>query len=196
MGEEKQFERIPPIRPGEEVLRLKRRPRRKLRRRLRPVPNVPGFFRFLGDVITETPLLPLVFTWVVLWLLFSMGIYFAEVGHASEIQTYGRALFCGVAAYSTAGISQVPQTGVGQLICGIWQTVGAALFIGIIVCTVTAYFQLPKTRPTKQITATVQYNLERLDDLSLEELETLKSASIALIEARIEQIRRRSTEAS
>jgi hypothetical protein len=74
--------------------------------------------------------------------------------------------------------------------------VGAALFIGIIVCTVTAYFQLPRTRPTEQITATVQHNLERLDDLSLEELETLKSASIGLIEARIEQIRRRSTEAS
>ena len=39
----------------------------------------------------------------------------------------------------------------------------------------------------KQIISTVEYNLERLDDLSLEELEVLKETADRLIDARIER---------
>jgi len=37
-------------------------------------------------------------------------------------------------------------------------------------------------RPTKQIVDTIEYNLEQLDDLSVEELEVLKETTDALIE--------------
>jgi len=40
----------------------------------------------------------------------------------------------------------------------------------------------PLQRPAKQIIDTIEYNLEQLDDLSIEELELLKETTDALIE--------------
>jgi voltage-gated potassium channel len=190
MGEEKQegkqFERIPPARPGEEALRRRRRPRA----RLRMVPNVPAFFRFLRDVITRTPFLHLVSAFVVLYLLFSLGLYFVEHGASgTSVNSYGDALFTAVAGFSTSGIANPPVTTAGKAICGTWMALGAALYFGIIIATVTAYFMLPMQRPSKAIVATVRYNLDKLDDLSLEELETLREATVGLIDARITQVK-------
>jgi voltage-gated potassium channel len=50
------------------------------------------------------------------------------------------------------------------------------------VATVTAYFMRPLQRPSKQIVDTIEYNLEQLDDLSIEELELLKATTDSLIE--------------
>jgi voltage-gated potassium channel len=186
MGEEeKSFERIPPIRPGDEVLRRVRK-----RRKLRIAPNVPRFFRFLKDTFSTTPVLPLLLALVVLWLLFSAGMYFAESGAGGGITSYGRALYWGVAAFSTAGIADTPITGAGQVIGAIWIVTGASIFFGAIVATITAYFMLPRRRPSTEIAATIQYNLEKLDDLSMDELEVLKGATDRLIEVRIERFRR------
>jgi voltage-gated potassium channel len=190
MVEKKSFERIPRAKPGDEVLRRRVEPARGLR----VVPNVPALFRFLKDTFTRTPFLPMLSALVALWLLFALGVYFVEHGAAgTEITSYGRALFCGVAGFSTAGISPVPITGAGQILCGIWMALGSLLFFGIIVATVTAYFQLPHRRPSTEIAATLQYNLERLEDLSLEELETLKESANGLIELRIEQLKERAS---
>jgi voltage-gated potassium channel len=49
------------------------------------------------------------------------------------------------------------------------------------VATVTAYFMRPLQRPSKQIIDTIEYNLEQLDDLSIEELELLKETTDSLI---------------
>ncbi len=59
---------------------------------------------------------------------------------------------------------------------------GFILFFGAIVATVTAYFVRPLQRPSKQIVDTIEYNLEQLDDLSVDELEVLKETTDALIE--------------
>jgi voltage-gated potassium channel len=56
------------------------------------------------------------------------------------------------------------------------------LFFGAIVATITAYFMRPFQRPLKQIIDTIEYNLEQLDDLSVEELELLKETTDSLIE--------------
>ena len=40
----------------------------------------------------------------------------------------------------------------------------------------------PLQRPSKQIIDTIEYNLEQLDDLSIEELKLLKETTDALIE--------------
>lgn len=190
MGEEKQFERIPPVRPGEEVLRRRRRPRR----RLRMVPNVPAFFRFFWDIITRTPFLPMLFALVALWLLFSVGIYFADRGASgTTINSYGEALYCAVAAFSTSGIADMPVTAAGKALCGIWMALGSLIFFGTIVATITTYFMFPRRRPSKEIVATVQYNLEKLEDLSLEELEILKETTVRLIDARIERVKEASS---
>lgn len=47
--------------------------------------------------------------------------------------------------------------------------------------TITAYFMRPLQRPVRQIVETIEYNLEQLDDLSMEELDLLKDTTDALI---------------
>jgi len=178
MGEEKPFEQVPKIRPGDEVLRRRRRPRT----RLRIAPN-PRAVRFLRAIITQTPFLKMVSLLALLWLLFSAGIYFAERGvEGTAISSYGRALYWGIAAFSTAGIADTPLAGTSQIVGGIWIVVGSILFFGIIVATVTTYFMRPLQRPAKQIIDTIEYNLEQLEDLSVEELDLLKETTDALID--------------
>ncbi len=69
----------------------------------------------------------------------------------------------------------------GQLVGGIWIVVGSVLFFGTIVATITSYFMRPMQRPVKKIIDTIEYNLEQLDDLSIEELDLLKSTVDTLI---------------
>lgn len=123
------------------------------------------------------------FLLLILWLVFSAGLYFAEQGaEGTTITSYGRALYWGIAAFSTAGIANMPVNGISEIIGGIWIILGSMLFFGAIVATVTAYFMRPLQRPSKQIIDTIEYNLEQLDDLSIEELELLKETTDALIE--------------
>jgi len=123
------------------------------------------------------------FLLIFLWMLFSAGIYYAESGaEGTTITSYGRALYWGVAAFSTAGIADMPVNGISELLGGIWIVLGSMLFFGAIVATITAYFMRPFQRPLKQIIDTIEYNLEQLDDLSVEELELLKETTDSLIE--------------
>lgn len=119
---------------------------------------------------------------VVLWLLFSVGIYLAEQGvDGSSINTYGKALYWGVAAFSTAGIADMPISNSALLIGGLWIVIGSILFFGAIVATITTYFMRPLQRPHKRIIDTIEYNLEQLNELSLEELDLLKDTVDTLI---------------
>lgn len=139
--------------------------------------------RFLRDVVVHTPFVGMLLLLVGLWVLFAAGLYLAErTVEGSPIDSFGTALYWGVAAFSTAGIADTPQSGVARLIGAIWIVIGSVLFFGAIVATVTAYFMRPLHRPAKQIIDTIEYNLEQLDDLSVEELELLKETTDGLIE--------------
>lgn len=141
------------------------------------------FLTFVRDIHTHTPFLNMVYILVGLWLVFSMGVYLAERNAAgSTIGSYGEALYWGVAAFSTAGIADTPASGLAQLIGGLWIVVGSLLFFGAIVATVTTYFMRPLQRPHRKIIDTIEYNLEQLDDLSLEEADLLKETVDTLIE--------------
>lgn len=149
--------------------------------------------RFVRDVVAHTPVLKMTFLLIFLWMLFSAGIYFAESGaEGTTITSYGRALYWGVAAFSTAGIADMPVNGIAELLGGIWIVLGSMLFFGAIVATITAYFMRPLQRPSKQIIDTIEYNLEQLDDLSFEELELLKETTDALID-HVERLKERKT---
>jgi len=149
--------------------------------------------KFVRDVIVHTPVLRMTFLLIFLWMLFSAGIYYAESGaEGTTITSYGRALYWGVAAFSTAGIADMPVNGISELLGGIWIVLGSMLFFGAIVATITAYFMRPLQRPSKQIIDTIEYNLEQLDDLSIEELELLKETTDSLIE-HMERLKERKT---
>jgi voltage-gated potassium channel len=139
--------------------------------------------RFIRDVLDHTPFSYLLLLLVVLWLLFAAGLYLVEAQQPTPvIDSYGDALYWGVAAFSTAGIAAMPLSGAGKLIGGIWIVLGSVLFFGAIVATVTAYFMRPLNRPARRIIDTIEYNLEQMDDLSIEELDLLKETTDGLIE--------------
>jgi len=139
--------------------------------------------RFIRDVAVHTPILKLAALLVISWLLFAAGMYLGERGaEGTTITSYGKALYWGIAAFSTAGIADMPVNGISELIGALWIVVGSMLFFGAIVATITAYFMRPLQRPSKQIIDTIEYNLEQLDDLSIEELELLKETTDSLIE--------------
>lgn len=145
----------------------------------------------MGDILAHTPFGKMVMLLVVLWLLFSAGLYCAERGaEGSTIGSYGEALYWGVAAFSTAGIADTPASGLARLLGGVWIVIGSALFFGTIVATITTYFMRPMQRPHKKIIDTIEYNLEQMDDLSIEELDLLKETVDMLI-AHVERLKER-----
>jgi voltage-gated potassium channel len=138
--------------------------------------------KFISDVSIHTPFSKMVVLLILLWLGFSAAIYLAEQGvTGSSIESYGNALYWGIAAFSTAGIADAPVTGAAQLIGGIWIVLGSVLFFGTIVATVTTYFMRPMQRPHKKIIDTIEYNLEQLEDLSIDELDLLRETVDTLI---------------
>lgn len=140
------------------------------------------FRRFLAEVVTHTPLIKMVLLLIALWMAFSAGIYLAERSvEGASIDTYGEALYWGVAAFSTAGIADTPVSGAAQLIGGLWIVIGSVVFFGTIVATITTYFMRPMQRPHKMIIDTIEYNLEQLDDLTLEEIDLVKDTVDVLI---------------
>ncbi|MDH3948940.1 MAG: two pore domain potassium channel family protein, partial [Gammaproteobacteria bacterium] len=75
-----------------------------------------------------------------------------------------------------------PRSGLSQVIGGVWIVLGSTLFFGTIVATITTYFLRPMKRPVRQIVDTIEYNLEQMDALSIEELDLLKKTTDNLIE--------------
>jgi voltage-gated potassium channel len=187
MGEEKPFEPVSKTRPGDQVLRRRREPKR----RLRIAPNVPEVVKFLRVIATQTPFVPMIGLLTVLWLLFSAAFYFAEHGVNEDVTSYGQALWWSMAAIETMGTPYKPITTTGEVIGGIWAILGVMLFWGTIIASITVYFARRKEGTVKQIISTVEHNLERLDTLTLEELEILRETADRLIDAQIERRKER-----
>lgn len=140
------------------------------------------FKSFFSHVLAHTHLLQLTVILIVLWLVFSAAFFFAEHGaQGAAVRSYGEALYWGVTAFTTAGLGSTPVTALGQVIGGIWIILGSILFLGTMVGTVTAYFMRPLETPARQIVETIQDNLEKLDELSVEELQLLKATVDGLI---------------
>lgn len=139
--------------------------------------------RFVRDIVANTPFVKMLILLVGLWFGFSGAMYAAESGATgSSIHGLVDSLYWGIAAFSTAGIADTPVTQLGKIIGGVWIIVGSIVFFGTIVATVTTYFMRPLQRPVRRIVDTIEFNLEQLDELTVEELEILKATTDTLIE--------------
>ncbi len=190
MEDKERFEEVTPLLPGDKVLRiLMRRPRR----RLRITPNIPAVLRFLRDIATRTPLIPLIVALAVFWLLFSWGIYLAERGVNEQITSYGYALWWSFTAMQTQGANAPgPMTTPGIVIGSIWSIFSTVAFFGVIIGSLYAYFMLPRRRPSRELISAIQYNLEELESLSADELETLRDTTVRIVDAQISQLKAQS----
>ena len=183
---------VKPLLRGNRVLRIRRR---KPRRRLRFTPDIPGVIRFLRQITSETPLIPLTLILVVLWLLASWGIYLVERGVNEQINSYGYALWWSFTAMQTQGAnSPGPITTPGMIIGSIWSIFSTVAFFGVIIGTLYAYFMLPRRRPSREIIGALQYNLEQLDNLSIDELEVLRDTTVRIVSTRIRDLKEKSSD--
>ena len=189
--ENQQFDKMESRRrPGDTVIRVTRRRHRK---RLRIIPNIPGVIRFVGDIITETPFVPLFIILVVIFLISSLGIFLAERSANSQFESFGHSLWWSFTAMQTQGAnSPGPVTPLGITIGAIWSIFGTIVFFGVIIATFYAYYMDPKRRPSKRIIDALQYNLEELDELSVDELDALKNTVKNIVDARIADISKNS----
>ena len=146
------------------------------------VAHAPRLGWYLRSILRDTHFLRYIILLLVLWMASGAAMYAAEQGvEGASIRTYGQALYWGVAAMSTAGIADTPVSGPAQAIGAAWILIGSVLFFGIIVASVTGYFMRPVQRPARQIIDTIEYNLEHLGDLSVDELGLLKRTADNLI---------------
>jgi len=190
MEEKERFQEVTPLLPGDKVLRIHRR---RPRRRLRIAPNIPAVLRFLRDIATKTPLIPLIFTLAGLWLLSSLGIYLAERGVNEQITSYGYALWWSFTAMQTQGANAPgPITTPGIIIGSIWSIFSTVAFFGVIIGSLYAYFMLPRRRPSREIISAIQYNLEELESLSADELEALRDTTVRIVDAQISRLKEKS----
>ena len=185
MRDEETLEELAPLQRGDKVLRIRRR---RHRRRLRITPDMPGVFRFLRQIVTETPLVPLLLALIGLWLLFSWGVYLTERGVNEQLNSYSYVLWWTFTAMQTQGAnSPGPITASGMLIGGIWSIFSTIAFFGVIVGTLYAYFMLPRRRPSREIISALQYNLEQLENLSVDELDVLRDTTVRIVNAQIRE---------
>lgn len=153
--------------------------------------HTPRIARYFQEILRRTSLVRGIGALLVLWLLFSAALFMAEVASDDAvIDSYGDALYWGVAAFSTAGIADAPSSGLSQLIGGLWIITGSVIFFGTIIATVTGYFMRPVEHPIDQIVDTIEFNLEHLEDLSIDELDLLKKTTDTLI-VHIEHLKQR-----
>jgi len=191
MEDKEMPEELTPLLRGDKVLRIRRR---RPRRRLRLTPDIPGVFKFLRQIATETPLIPLSLALVGLWLLSSWGVYLAERGANEQINSYGYALWWTFTAMQTQGAnSPGPITAPGMIIGSIWSIFSTVAFFGVIIATLYAYFMLPKRRPSREIVSALQYNLEELENLSVDELEVLRDTTVRIVNAQIREREQKSS---
>ena len=190
--EENNLEEIQATLPGDKVLRLKRKPR--LRPRFLSWRELMGI---LKNLVFETPLFVMSPVIIVLLLLFSTGIYLAENGAVgSNVNSYGEALWDSVVLMTTAGAMSEPVTTAGHVIGGIWTILGCTLFYGTIIASASAYFLLPissyfllpRRGHKAKLVGTIQYNIGRLGELSMSDLEALINETTNVINDAIKRL--------
>jgi voltage-gated potassium channel len=152
------------------------------------VPTAPEIITVIRDIITTTPFLPMFFTLVALWLVFSAGMYALEHGaDGAVMKSYGEALWWGLASVETMGTPYEPVTVGGRVLGGIWAILGVMVFWGTIIASVSILLASRRKRSKERAIETIQYNFGELSDLSPEELEGLRYMANRVIDDQTEE---------
>ena len=171
------------IRPGDRVLRVRtRRARLPLIERGVSGPLVDAF-GFFSDLATQTPVVGMITVLAVLVVVVPIPIFLFERGEeGARVTSYWVGLWWAVSAFTTVGHSNIEVVSLGGRIVGSLFTIASVgLFFGSVLAAFSSYFLLTWRRPKRQLIDTITYYLQRIDELSPEELEDLDDMARGLL---------------
>ena len=171
------------LRPGDRVLRVSTRRARLplIRRRIGgPLTESLDFFVDLG---TQTPVLGMIAALAILVILVPIPVFLLERGaEDAQLTSYWVGLWWATSAFTTVGHSNVDVVTVGGRIVGsLYTMVSVGLFFGSVLAAFSSYFLLTWRRPKRQLVDTINYYLQRIDELSVEGLEDLDEMTRGLL---------------
>lgn len=173
------------VKPGDRVLRVRTHKRRLplIERRVGgPIAYAVDLF---AEIAMATPVLSLLFVLLLMVVVAPVPIYLFERGAEDpEFTSYGVGLWWAVAAMTTAGYSGVDllTTG-GRIVGSIYTIASVSLFYGSVLGAFSSYFFLTWRRPKGTLVESVAYYLQRLDGLTVEQLDDLAELSQGVMQA-------------
>ena len=169
--------------PGSRVLRTRmRRPRlQNIERRFGS--RLAGIYEFFVEILTQTPVLWMFAALTLLVILAPIPIWlFERRADDAEMTSYWVGLWWAVSAFSTVGHSGIAVVTVGGRIVGsIYTIMSVSLFFGSVIAAFSSYFILTWRRPKRQMVDTINYYLQRIDELSAEEIVELEDMTRGLL---------------
>ena len=182
-GRTSQAPEVPTRKPGSRVLRTRmRRPRLKnIERRFGS--RLAGIYEFFVEILTQTPVLWMFAALALLVILAPIPIWlFERRADDAAMTSYWVGLWWAVSAFSTVGHSDIAVVTTGGRIVGsVYTIVSVSLFFGSVIAAFSSYFILTWRRPKRQVVDTINYYLQRIDDLSAEEIVELEDMTRGLL---------------
>ena len=182
------------LKPGDRVLRVRtRRAKLPLSERRLEAPLVEAF-RLVRDLATQTPLLWFLLALLVLVIIGPVPVWLFERTAADpDMTSYWVGLWWAVSAFSTVGHSGVSvETAGGRIFGSIYTVLSVSLFFGSVIAAFSSYFILTWRTPKRQLVDTINYYLQRVEELSVEELEDLEDMTRGLLLTARERVESRS----
>ena len=187
-------------RPGDRVLRVRTRQHRLATVKRQAGGSIAAAVELFADIFTQTAILPVIGLLTLLVILVPVPLFLIErTADDAQITSYWTGLWWAVSAFSTVGHSDVEVLSVGGRIVGsIYTVASVGLFFGSVIAAFSSYFLLTWRRPKRQLVDTINYYLQRIEDLTVEELEDLDEMTRGLLHTakeRAEEEGRRSSPA-
>ena len=182
------------LKPGDRVLRVRtRRAKLPLIERRLEAPLVEAF-RLFRDIATQTPILWFLLALLVLVIIGPVPVWLFERTAADpDMTSYWVGLWWAVSAFSTVGHSGVSvETAGGRIFGSIYTVLSVSLFFGSVIAAFSSYFILTWRTPKRQLVDTINYYLQRVEELSVEELEDLEDMTRGLLLTARERVESRS----
>jgi voltage-gated potassium channel len=137
----------------------------------------------LVDLTKATPVLWFIGALAVLVVIGPIPVWlFERTADSPDMANYGVGLWWAVSAFSTAGHSGVlVETLGGRIFASIYTVLSVGLFFGSVLAAFSSYFILTWRKPKRQVVDTINYYLQRIDDMSADEIIDLQDMTRGLL---------------
>ena len=147
------------------------------------VGNVTAAIDLFRDIFTQTLVLPVIAFLALLVIIVPVPIFLIERSSSdADVTSYWIGLWWAVSAFTTVGHSDVDLvTAPGRVVGSIFTMISVALFFGSVIAAFSSYFLLTWRKPKRQVIDTITYYLQRIEQLSVEEIDELEEVTSGVL---------------